>query len=79
MSNRTLIEINHDYGHEIERHPERFMAFLEDLIRGGSQADLNERFRVLFGIRVFGTRHHSDAFAIDWGGNKAAEPSTHKS
>lgn len=71
MSNRTLIEINHDFTHVIERHPEEFDC---DIIRYLCNADQSNAERLLkYGIRVFGMRHHSDAFEINWGGIKASE------
>ena len=73
MSNRTLIEINHDYGHAIARNQSTVCDLVGDLIRGGADAQVMAQLE-RFGIRVFGTRHHSDDFTIEWGGSKVAEP-----
>ena len=60
MSNRTLIELNHDYAHEMGN-----TAFLDALgryLRGGSReaAEALERF----GCTVISMRHHSGEFHI---------------
>lgn len=60
MSARTLIEINHDYGHRIDDHPDRFLEALGAYIRSGSCDDAEGLER--FGVRVFGVRHHADSF-----------------
>lgn len=78
MSNRTLIEINHDFAGAFDRVPDLFVGIVAHLLRSGDSPEVRQRLEQ-FGIRVFGTRHHSDAFAIDWGGVKSAEPSTPKS
>lgn len=68
MSNRTLIEINHDFSGDIGRNPEAFLSALLSYLASAS------RDRVLeldgFGITVFGMRHHSDPYSIDWGSHK---------
>lgn len=63
MSNRTLIEINHDYAREL-----RTPAFLDALALYINSADRESREQLeQFGVRVFGMRHHSDGFEIRWG------------
>ena len=69
MSYRTLIEINHDFIHAIERDPEQFVKSLRRALDDG--LDLGR-----FGVRFFGRRHHTDPFSIDWGGIEAGEPRT---
>jgi hypothetical protein len=74
MSNRSLIEINHDFAGQIKRRPEGFALTLYRYLLSGSPQEayaLEE-----FGIRVFGMRHHSNAFDIDWAGKKISEPKT---
>ena len=56
MSNRTLLEINHDLGAIIERDPEGFAAAIGMLLRSGNPNRALERF----GVSVGPTRHHSD-------------------
>lgn len=69
MSNRSLIEINHDYLGEIERDPEGFgKAILAELCKSnGRPRDLRP------GVRWFGLRHHSDKFKVQWGGYTARQ------
>lgn len=63
MSNRTLIEINHDYAREL-----RTPAFLDALALYVKSASPETRERLeRFGVRVFGMRHHSDGFTVRWG------------
>lgn len=72
MSNRTLIEINHDYAKEL-----RTPAFLEALALYVNGADSESRKRLeRFGVRVFGMRHHSDGFEIKWGHGKPITETT---
>lgn len=63
MSNRSLIEINHDYWHVLDSHPLDFLAALQRYL---SSAD-NDNAEALrrFGVKVVGMRHHSDKFVID--------------
>lgn len=66
MSNRTLIEINHDYSHAIDRAGTGdFERTLLRYLRSASpeHAQALERY----GVRVFGMRHHSDGFEVRWG------------
>ena len=72
MSNRSLIEINHDKSHEIERHPNSFTEALGRYLRSANPDNAAALER--YGVRVFGMRHHSDGFNIEWGFTKASEP-----
>lgn len=77
MSNRSLIEINHDYAHEIEKNADTFMAALNAYLRGGRCDIVQNGMRFVFaGVRVFGMRHHSDGFDLRWGGVTARESAT---
>lgn len=60
MSFRTLIEINHDRGIEIERDPERFVRELLEQIRAGQW---NKGQRILGG-EFIAMRHHSEKFEV---------------
>lgn len=76
MSNRTLIEINHDLTGKIDRYPSIFVEALVRYLNSAGPDTANDLRE--FGIRVFGMRHHSDAFSIDWGGIKASEKESSK-
>lgn len=66
MSIRTIIEINHDYLHDLLRHPE----FWEELLRGLSGGDYNSGLfhdgivRLKHGVTVLHTRHHSQTITL---------------
>ena len=62
MSNRTLIEINHDYWAHIDARPRDFIETLQSYLSGGSgrASEALERY----GIRVITLRHHSENFNI---------------
>lgn len=63
MSNRTLIEINHDRYRDLNTP-----AFLDALALYIRSADKDSRKALEeFGVRVFGMRHHSDSFEVRWG------------
>lgn len=63
MSNRTLVEINHDLAHRF-KDP----AFLEALDRYTKSASPENAAELKkFGITVHGMRHHSESFNIRWG------------
>lgn len=60
MSTRTIIEINHDYLHDISKHPEKLCEFVKRLGSGLEWAD-----RVMpNGVRVLGQRHHSETLKL---------------
>jgi hypothetical protein len=61
VSNRTLIEINHDFCHALD-HP-KFLRDLRRYLNSASRetADALERY----GVRVIGMRHHSGNFVLD--------------
>jgi hypothetical protein len=63
VSNRTLIEINHDYGFRIEDQPQRFVEDLGAYLAGASRANADELER--WGVRVLSMRHHSGDYIID--------------
>jgi len=72
MSNRSLMEFNHDFGYAIKADPEDFIRTINSFLNSTDE-ETAARLRLRYGIRIFGTRHHSDAFDIDWGGQKSAE------
>lgn len=66
MSNRSLIEVNHDFAGIIDRATEGQVE--RALLRYLRSGDRNSAENLeQYGIRVFGMRHHSDAFHIEWG------------
>lgn len=71
MSNRTLIEINHDQSGMIEKYPLPFIEVMISFLRSNSPR--NAAALEQYGIKVFGTRHHSDFYEIHWGGHYATE------
>jgi hypothetical protein len=60
MSNRTLIEINHDFASDLTPG---FVAELQFYLRSASReaAEALERY----GVKVIGMRHHSGNFILD--------------
>lgn len=60
MSNRTIIEINHDCYSKI--NSVGFLDAIASYINSGSREDADDLER--FGVRVFGMRHHSDPFSV---------------
>lgn len=60
MSNRTLIEINHDYTSEMGG---RFLIALVQYMRSGSMSSGNEDLEE-FGVRIISQRHHSEKYHI---------------
>lgn len=60
MSNRSLIELNHDYSGMIANHPEQFLELISEQLRSANNPEVAEAFRINFGVTVHGTLHHSD-------------------
>jgi hypothetical protein len=60
MSNRTLIEINHDFYHRLD---DDFVPTLNRYLRSASR-ETAEALE-LYGVRVIGMRHHSGNFILD--------------
>jgi hypothetical protein len=67
MSTRTVIEINHDYVHDLEQHPEYWGSLLRGLRSGAFNAGLNDGDtpNAAPGIRVLGQRHHSQLLKLE--------------
>lgn len=70
MSNRTLIELNHDLWDKMEGPA--FTNALQAYLRSANKDNAEDLER--FGVRVFGTRHHSEGFVVRWGCHAASEP-----
>ena len=63
MSYRTLIEINHDVLHEIDRDPEGFIRALKERCSHlHSNLDASSK---PFGLKRVATRHHSQAYLVN--------------
>lgn len=58
MSIRTVVEVNHDYGHHIEEDPAEFARLVRYAINAGDRNTWEELES--FGIRFITERHHSD-------------------
>lgn len=61
MSNRTLIEFNHDYTYDIEKHQEQFIRGLIDYLRSGDKSVLPSGF----GLTWKNIRHHADDCPVE--------------
>lgn len=61
MSNRTIVEFNHDYVGEIDRDPEGFLRAVKMMLNSGVNDVESEKTEALFrfGIRTTPTHHHS--------------------
>lgn len=62
MSNRTIIEINHDLWHRIEGDREGFGKLVADFTRA-CDPEIREALQ-RYGCNVLGTVHHSDNISI---------------
>jgi len=70
VSNRSFIEINHDYAGEISRAPAGTIErLLLAYLRAGSRDDADALSR--YGISVLYMRHHSDAATLNINGRIA--------
>ena len=58
MSQRTIVEFNHDLVHRIDEHSLRFTCLIGDALASGSPADWEALEG--FGIRRVVQCHHSD-------------------
>jgi hypothetical protein len=74
MSNRSLVELNHDYWYMMK---EPGFAEALQLYLASANAENAERLE-RFGVHVFGMRHHSEGFKIKWGHQEAGEPESRK-
>lgn len=60
MSNRTLVEFNHDYCGTLD---DRFLGALQRYLKSASEEHASELGR--WGVTVIGMRHHSGVFYLD--------------
>ena len=60
MSTRTIIEVNHDYLHDLLKYPEEVQAFIAALKSSSSWAEAHTPS----GIRILGQRHHSETLKL---------------
>ena len=67
MSNRTLLEFNHDYVGDIERDPDRFVQQILQILRSGKNQQIN-------GVTYHGQRHHTEGYNIQWGSYWSSSP-----
>jgi len=74
MSNRTIVEFNHDKAHNIEAAPEAFVAAIMEMLRAGVNkypdnargVSLDDKLSG-FGVTTTPTCHHSDDRAVTIG------------
>jgi hypothetical protein len=64
MSNRTIIEINHDMSHKIRDNPAAIGEEIAEYTRSVSHESADRLRR--YGINVLGTVHHSDKISISF-------------
>ena len=64
MSNRTIMEFNHDYAHNIEENSLTFLELIGAVMRGLDR-EAKEELQSRFGVTVGRTRHHSTAMKPD--------------
>lgn len=76
MSQRTLLEINHDCLWAISQDCDDFCVILRRVLASGAREGDPEELRDKFGVRILGRRHHGDAFFVQWGGTTIQEPYT---
>ncbi len=63
MSIRTIIEINHDYMHDLD-NPETLQKLLQVLRTGVVGKYISSTMHVVPGIRVLAQRHHSETLKL---------------
>jgi len=63
MSNRSLIEINHDFAGRIDNHGIELLTRLAYYLRSASREAAEDLEP--FGVKVIGMRHHSGNFILD--------------
>lgn len=65
MSNRSLIEFNHDCWPKIEADREGFAHAVLEMSRAGGTPEAVAAL-ARFGVTFVGTRHHSDRATVDY-------------
>ena len=65
MSNRTILEINHDYWHKIEADKEGCAGLIVEFTHA-CDSEVAATLQDRFGVNVLGTVHHSDKIAISF-------------
>jgi hypothetical protein len=61
MSTRTIIEINHDYWHDLDENPEAMKQLLQGINTFNPD---DSRLAHLPGVRILGQRHHSETLKL---------------
>lgn len=62
MSQRTIVEFNHDYAGAIDRDPDGFLRAIRNMLNSGvneNESDKRDRLDH-YGVRTSPTHHHSD-------------------
>jgi hypothetical protein len=68
LSNRTIIEISHDYARDIEARPDVFLHKLLCYLRSTNQDDRQDLKS--FGVNIVGTAHHTDERVVTINGRE---------
>lgn len=63
MSTRTIIEINHDYLHDLD-NPETLQKLLQALRSGDISRYIESTMHIVPGIRVLAMRHHTETITL---------------
>ncbi len=63
MSIRTIIEINHDYLYNWQKHPEDAAKLLWKVLTDSGRL-VETHDQSLFGVRVIAQRHHADELTV---------------
>jgi hypothetical protein len=71
MSNRSLMEFNHDRTQEIFEDTPGFIVALDNYLANASKRNVEALKH--YGIRIFGMRHHSEPFFVKWGAHESAD------
>jgi hypothetical protein len=59
LSNRTIIEISHDFASDIALNQNHFMMLLGQYLRSCDK-EAAEALKLHFGVNIIGTAHHSE-------------------
>lgn len=60
MSQRTIVEFNHDLWFQIDDDPGGFVAAILQMLRSGSNGDNTRDDLRRYGVQVAPTAHHTD-------------------
>lgn len=61
MSIRTVIEVNHDYLHDLKDHPQLWLDVLQKMFANDWEC---RHTQLVPGVRKLGERHHSETLKL---------------